>query len=152
MSAAAMTDLPRDRHHYAAAALLIVIAGLTSRHYAAYLPSLLSTNIGDALWALLVLILVLFIAPQMAVWRAGVIALAIAFAVEFSQLYHAPWIEEIRATTLGALVLGHGFVATDLLCYAMGVALGCGLVLLSDYRSQRPRSSKDTFKEADYGI
>jgi hypothetical protein len=44
--------------------------------------------------------------------------------IEVSQLYHAPWIDSIRGTTLGALVLGHGFVWSDLACYAVGVGLG----------------------------
>ena len=34
--------------------------------------------------------------------------------VEESQLYHASWIDSIRGTTLGALVLGHGFLWSDL--------------------------------------
>jgi hypothetical protein len=31
--------------------------------------------------------------------------------VEFSQLYHAPWIDTIRAARIGALVLGSTFNA-----------------------------------------
>jgi hypothetical protein len=44
-----------------------------------------------------------------------------------SQLYHAPWIDSNRGTTLGALVLGHGFVWSDLACYAVGVGLGASI-------------------------
>jgi len=51
--------------------------------------------------------------------RCG-ISLALAFAVEVSQLYHAPWIDSIRSTTLGGLVLGFGFLWTDLVCYLVG--------------------------------
>jgi hypothetical protein len=36
------------------------------------------------------------------------ISLAFAFLVEISQFYHAPWIDSIRQTTLGGLVLGFG--------------------------------------------
>ena len=52
------------------------------------------------------------------------ISLALAFLVEASQLYHAPWIDAIRQTTLGGLVLGFGFLWTDLICYSVGVAIG----------------------------
>lgn len=31
------------------------------------------------------------------------------FVIEFSQLYHAEWIDQIRDTSLGGLVLGYGF-------------------------------------------
>ena len=34
------------------------------------------------------------------------ISLALAFLVEISQLYHAPWIDSIRSTTLGELDSG----------------------------------------------
>ncbi len=54
----------------------------------------------------------------------AVISLALAFLVEVSQLYHAPWIDSIRQTTLGGLVLGFGFLWTDLVCYSVGVMIG----------------------------
>lgn len=52
------------------------------------------------------------------------ISLVLAFLVEISQLYHAPWIDSIRQTTLGGLVLGFGFLWTDLVCYSVGIAIG----------------------------
>jgi Protein of unknown function (DUF2809) len=57
------------------------------------------------------------------VQRAGM-AIAFSFAVEFSQLYHASWIDAIRSTTMGGLVPGFDFVWTDLICYAVGVLFG----------------------------
>ena len=56
-------------------------------------------------------------------WRV-VISLAIAFAVEASQLYQAAWLNEVRRTTLGALLLGRGFLWSDLVCYAVGIFAG----------------------------
>ncbi len=44
-------------------------------------------------------------------------------AVEFSQLYHVRWLDTIRRTTLGGLILGWGFSWGDLLAYAGGVAV-----------------------------
>ena len=52
------------------------------------------------------------------------IALAFSYLIEVSQLYHAPWIDAIRATTLGALVLGFGFLWSDIACYTVGIILG----------------------------
>jgi hypothetical protein len=31
-------------------------------------------------------------------------------AIDLIQLYHAPWIDSIRQTTLGGLILGFGFI------------------------------------------
>ena len=44
--------------------------------------------------------------------------------IEISQLYHAPWIDSIRATTLGGLILGFGFLWSDLICYTVGIVIG----------------------------
>lgn len=51
-------------------------------------------------------------------------ALFFAFAIEFSQLYHAPWIDDIRQNIIGGLVLGFGFKSSDLVCYFVGILLG----------------------------
>lgn len=51
-------------------------------------------------------------------------AIFFAWAVEFSQLYHADWIDGIRRTRLGHLVLGFTFNAPDLVAYAVGIAVG----------------------------
>jgi hypothetical protein len=50
-------------------------------------------------------------------------SLLFCYAIEVSQLYQAPWINAIRNTTLGALVLGSGFLWSDLLAYALGVGM-----------------------------
>ena len=55
---------------------------------------------------------------------ACVLALVFSYLIEISQLYHAPWIDAIRATALGGLVLGFGFLWSDILCYTVGVLLG----------------------------
>src|ERR1017187_5265800 len=52
------------------------------------------------------------------------LAMSFSVAIEISQLYHAPWIDSIRQTTLGGLILGSGFLWSDLACYALGVGLG----------------------------
>ena len=56
--------------------------------------------------------------------RHAALAMTVSVAVEVSQLYKAPWIDTIRRTTLGGLVLGYDFVWSDLACYAVGVGLG----------------------------
>ena len=79
---------------------------------------------GDTLWALMVFLLVSTLLAGRPILLRAVITLALAFLVEISQLYHAPWIDAIRQTTLGGLVLGFGFLWTDLACYTAGVMIG----------------------------
>jgi len=56
--------------------------------------------------------------------RLAVYALATSFVDECSQLYHAPWIDSIRSTFLGHIILGSGFMWFDFAAYAIGVFLG----------------------------
>jgi len=93
---------------------------------------------GDTLWALMLFLLAsTLLAGRSNISRAG-ISLVLAFAVEVSQLYHAPWIDGIRNTTLGGLVLGFGFLWSDLVCYLVGIAAGALIELtLRRWRGMR---------------
>jgi len=53
-----------------------------------------------------------------------ILSILFAFTIEFSQIYQADWINEIRNTKLGGLVLGYGFKVSDLIAYSVGVAFG----------------------------
>jgi hypothetical protein len=65
--------------------------------------------------------------PRASTVRLASAALAIAVVDELSQLYHAPWIDGLRATRLAALALGQGFLWSDLVCYTAGVSLAAGV-------------------------
>ncbi len=54
----------------------------------------------------------------------ALMALAFCYLIEISQLYHSNWIDNIRKTTLGGLVLGYVFSWKDLLAYAIGIGIG----------------------------
>lgn len=114
----------RTRFVYLLAAIVVVIAGLASRRYRGQLPAFLAEYAGDTLWALMVFLLVSTLLAGRPILVRAVITLALAFVVEISQLNHAPWIDAIRQTTLGGLVLGFGFLWTDLVCYSVGVMIG----------------------------
>jgi len=112
---------------YLAALGAVVVLGLASRKYAAHLPAFVAAYAGDALWALMLLVGIGMLAPGWSTWRVAGLALAGCFVVELSQLYHAPWIDAVRRTRLGGLVLGYGFLWSDLPCYTAGVAAGVAL-------------------------
>jgi hypothetical protein len=100
-----------------------VALGLASRRYPAALPAFVSTYAGDVLWASMVFWLLTLVCPSGDRRQLAAIAFAIAVAVETSQRYHMPWLDALRASTLGALVLGQGFLWSDIVCYAVGVML-----------------------------
>jgi hypothetical protein len=113
----------RRRPWLAGAIAVTVAAGLASRKWPWLLPASLGKYPGDALWARVVYWGVAFLAPSAPVFRVAACALGIAYLDELSQLYQAPWINHVRATTIGHLVLGSEFSWLDLLAYAIGVGL-----------------------------
>ena len=119
-----MQRFSRHRLLYAIAILVVIVLGLASRRYGLYLPFWLKKNAGDALWALDVYLFFGFLRPKAAIPTLALAALAFAFFIETTQLYHAPWIDALRAYRLGALILGSGFLWSDFLCYTVGVAIG----------------------------
>lgn len=85
---------------------------------------------GDAFWALMVFFGLRMLNPTGSIRAASILALAIAYSVEFSQIYQAPWIGAIRGTALGHLALGNSFSSVDLIAYTVGVAFGALSALL----------------------
>ena len=114
----------RNRLLYAMFTILVIILGLSSRKFAFALPALLNDYLGDALWALMIFIGFGFLFPKIEMKKLAFISLIFCYGIEVSQLYHAEWIDSIRATTLGGLVLGYGFLWNDLVAYIIGVGVG----------------------------
>ena len=103
---------------------LVSALGIGSRRYATALPGFVADYAGDTLWALAAFLGFGVLLPGASTRRVALLAMAFSVAVEVSQLYHAPWIDAIRRTTLGGLILGFGFLWSDLACYALGVGIG----------------------------
>jgi hypothetical protein len=102
----------------------VIAAGLALRSQLVPLPAFIVKYGGDALWALMVFCGAGYLFCRTSTLRVGLIAICVSFVVEFSQLYHAPWIDKVRGTHLGGLALGAKFNWPDLLAYAVGVGIG----------------------------
>lgn len=127
----------RPRLIYGSLVLLVIVLGLLSRRFPQFLPAALGKSPGDALWALMVFLGLGFLFPRGSTLLLAAAAVAFSFAVEFSQLYHAPWIDDVRSTFIGHLVLGSGFLWADLLAYTVGVGVGALAEWLLKARFQR---------------
>jgi len=103
--------------------LITVAFGLASRRFPDSLPQIVSLYAGDVLWAAMVYWWLALLWPRALVTRLAAATLAVAIGVEVSQLLHTPWLDAVRANAFGALVLGQGFLWSDIACYLTGVAL-----------------------------
>ena len=114
----------RDAFTYCCLVITVMILGLSTRHFSFYFPSWINLYLGDALWALMVFFLwgLLFRTRQTR-WIT-LRALLFTFSIEVSQLYHSQWINSLRTTRLGGLILGYGFLWSDLIAYSVGIGVG----------------------------
>lgn len=114
----------RIRLPYVALAVATIAIGLAVHIGGrAVLDRIVRDVTGDALWAMMMAWWLGAVAPASRISVRGAAALAVCFAVEFSQLYRAPTLDALRATLLGHLVLGSGFDPRDLLAYTVGVVM-----------------------------
>ena len=138
MNAAADSGFRRSRLVQSLLALAVIAIGLASRRGYVPFPAVLGNYPGDALWAWVVLLCVAWVRPSITRSRLIGWSLVIAFAIEFLQLYQAPWMQALRANKLAYLVLGNGFDPLDLLAYVVGIALGAAV----DWAWQRGRQGR----------
>jgi len=108
----------RARLIYAIVICSVILLGLASRQIGG-----IPLFIGDILWAVMIFFITRFLFLHTKVKTLVFLSFAICYLVEISQLYQAEWINVIRATLLGRLVLGQGFSWGDLISYSVGIAM-----------------------------
>ncbi|ACU04586.1 DUF2809 domain-containing protein [Pedobacter heparinus] len=116
-----MTSLNRNirlRFRYVLLIVFVIVLGILSRK-ASFIPLI----IGDVLYAAMMFLCVKLLFIRVNFWIIALISLLICFLIELSQLYNAVWINDIRNTTLGALILGRGFLWSDIVAYTIGTII-----------------------------
>lgn len=58
---------------------------------------------------------------KLTIKKVAIVSLIFSYGIEISQLYQGEWINNVRSTLIGSLVLGHGFLFSDLICYTIGI-------------------------------
>ncbi|MEQ8242479.1 DUF2809 domain-containing protein [Fulvivirga sp.] len=121
----------RNRTLYFFLIISTIAIGLASR--GSFSPDFIKDYAGDPLYALMIYWIIGFLFPKASALKVALISLITCYAIELSQLYQADWINEIRRTRLGGLVLGYGFLWSDIISYTVGVLVGLSL----EYKLQK---------------
>ncbi|HET7539014.1 MAG TPA: DUF2809 domain-containing protein [Polyangiaceae bacterium] len=108
--------------------LLLIAFGLGSRRLGG-LPEWITLYAGDVAWGALFFTLFCLVRPTLSPAGAWVAAVVTTEIIEFSELYHTPWLDALRATRAGGLLLGHLFLWSDVVCVALGATLAAGAEL-----------------------
>ncbi|MEC0126089.1 DUF2809 domain-containing protein [Paenibacillus pabuli] len=116
-----LTLFIKGRLIYFIAVILTMAAGLASRHFGELLPYFVHEHFGDALWAGMIYFGMRMVWIKRSKELALIVSLIFSWAIECSQMIQTSWLNDVRSTMLGALILGHGFLVMDLLRYAVGI-------------------------------
>ncbi len=116
-------SLPWLRIIYGIGFIFLIWLALATRSHHQWFHPLIIEYGGDTIWAGMFLFFLRFFFMHVTLWKLAVVNFALGAADEFSQLYRAPWANNIRATTLGHLLFGAGFLWSDILCYAIGTLI-----------------------------
>jgi len=114
----------RKRGVYLVAIAVLFLFGLPSRLVPQYLPDFYVNYVGDGLWAMAIFFMLGFVFRSPSTRRLVIVSLAITYAIEFSELYQADWINQLRSIKLIGLILGFTFLWSDLAMYTIGITVG----------------------------
>ena len=128
----------RKRKTYFIVMVVVVFLALSSRYLSAYLPNWFVEYGGDTLWALTLLLFIALIFRKLSSLSVVYLSLIISFGTEISQLYHTPWLDSIRESPIGGLVLGYSFLWSDFVCYAVGIGIGWIIDYWFDLKQTKP--------------
>lgn len=102
--------------------IIIICIGLYSRGMTGWITEIIDFK--DVVWAMMIYFLFRIVFPGWSIMKTAIAGISFSFLVEVSQLYHAHWIDQLRNTFLGGLVLGTSFVWGDLAAYLCGIGFG----------------------------
>jgi len=112
---------------------VIIVLGLLSRKF-----SVIPLWVGDVLWATMIYFMLRFFLPGASTQKIAIITILTSYAIEFSQLYKAEWIDNLRHTFPGRMILGETFFLGDLVSYTAGILIGVFIDLAIKTPNRKP--------------
>ncbi|MBI4645558.1 MAG: DUF2809 domain-containing protein [Bacteroidia bacterium] len=116
--------MPKKFIIYLLLAVLTGAIGIASRKFGDYIPDFFAKYTGDTPWACAGYFFLRMLFPNWKKIYSALTAFIISVVVECSQLFHPLWLDKVRNTIIGALLLGFGFKWSDFICYISGIILG----------------------------
>ena len=98
--------------------IFTILLGLGSR--TSVIPNIIYPYLGDAIYAVMWFLIIGLLLPKSKTVTITVVSLLVCYSIELLQLYNADWINTIRNYKLGGLLLGFGFLWSDMVSYTLG--------------------------------
>lgn len=104
---------------------LLVAIGLPARSaFAEKLPYWYTQYFGDYLWAMMLFFGFALILRKMGTLKVAIVTILFTYIIEITQLFHPQWLEDIRNIKIFGLILGYGFLWSDIVAYTLGISTG----------------------------
>ncbi len=103
---------------------------LATRSHKVWFPNLVVVYGGDIIWAGMFVFFVRIFFPDTPLWKISVVIYILGVLDEFSQLNQGLFMQYLRSFTIGRLMLGVGFLWSDIVCYGIGTLIGWGITVL----------------------
>ncbi len=116
--------------------VVLAVAGYWLRFYAPISPEWRDYS-GGAAYVVFWILVYAFLRPTAPAFPVALAVFLVTCCLEFLQLWHPAWLEAIRRTLPGRLVLGTTFEWSDFPPYAVGAVIGFVAMRLLT-RSQNP--------------
>lgn len=111
---------------------------LATRSHRDWFPQLVVTYGGDVIWAGMFLFFLRVFFTRTPAWKLALFNYSLGVLTELSQLNHSGLMVAVRGTYLGRLMLGVGFLWSDLVCYAIGTFLAWCIISAIERRRPIP--------------
>jgi len=106
---------------------LLIPVGLSTKFYHGPLEQWVYLYLGDIFYPMFWYFLIRLVWPRFSIFSCAVSVLGFCTLIEFSQLWNSRFLQIIRHTFVGAVLLGSGFDWLDFVYYAVGVGLAVGI-------------------------
>jgi Protein of unknown function (DUF2809) len=103
---------------------LITVLGFWSKFYRGIGQELLNNSLSSIPYEIFWILLIVFLFPKVSPRLAAIAIFLVTSGFEVLQLWQPAWLQAIRATLPGRLLLGNSFTWSDFFFYLIGCAIG----------------------------
>ena len=116
--------MPNNRNRIQWFFLIVITIGIGLFSRSRFIPECIYPYLGDVLYAVMYYFIFGFLFPEMKSGKVLLLSILTCYAIELLQLYQADWIEQLRRYKIGGLILGFGFLWSDMVAYTIGGGMG----------------------------
>jgi len=108
--------------------LIIIPLGFATKFYHGIYANWVNNSLCGVFYEIFWCLVIFFIFFRLSPFRIVIIVFIVTSALEFTQLYKAPFLETVRKNFIGRMLIGNSFTWTDFLYYLIGCILAYFLI------------------------